>query len=172
MTTQPDENAGKIQRANLKGSNIKTLATVQGLPTDIVVDAAARKLYWTNTLGGIQRADLDGQNVQTLVTGLKTPANLALGNTLISIPEPIVTQPPKITGPWLWMIAPTKQGQGGARSTDVDSLRVARGSVTEAKVAKKARAPEKSLEITHGHQGQLPQRVKITSMILSTRSVW
>ena len=118
---------------------------MRGLPQDIVVDAAARKLYWTNTLGGIQRADLDGQNLQTLATGLKTPANLALGNTQeTGIPEPIVTEIPKITGPWLWMIAPTKPGQGGARSTDVDSLRVAsRGSVTEAKVARKgARAGE------------------------------
>ena len=25
-------------------------------------------------------------------------------------------------GPWLWMIAPTEPGRGGARSTDVDSL--------------------------------------------------
>ena len=43
---------------------------------------------------------------------------------------------PKITGPWLWMIAPTKVGQGGANSNDVDSLAVASGGhVTEADVA-------------------------------------
>ena len=42
----------------------------------------------------------------------------------------------KITGPWLWMIAPTEAGQGGAASTDVDSLAVASGgAVTEADVA-------------------------------------
>ena len=42
----------------------------------------------------------------------------------------------KITGPWLWMIAPTPLGQGGAASTDVDSLAAAsRGSVTEAAIA-------------------------------------
>ena len=42
----------------------------------------------------------------------------------------------KITGPWLWMIAPTPPGQGGAASTDVDSLAVASGgSVTEASIA-------------------------------------
>ena len=44
--------------------------------------------------------------------------------------------PKKITGPWLWMIAPTKTRQGGARSNNVDSLAEAsKGSVTEAEVA-------------------------------------
>ena len=42
----------------------------------------------------------------------------------------------KITGPWLWMIAPTEAGQGGAASTDIDSLAVASGgTITEADVA-------------------------------------
>ena len=42
----------------------------------------------------------------------------------------------KITGPWLWMIAPTEPGQGGARSTDVDSLSDAsNGRITEVDVA-------------------------------------
>ena len=47
-----------------------------------------------------------------------------------------ILRPPKITGPWLWMIAPTELGQGGAASTDVDSLAVASGgTVTETAVA-------------------------------------
>ena len=42
----------------------------------------------------------------------------------------------EITGPWLWMIAPTLQFEGGARSIDVDSLAAAsNGAVTEADVA-------------------------------------
>ena len=42
----------------------------------------------------------------------------------------------EITGPWLWMIAPTIQFEGGARSIDVDSLAAAsNGTVTEADVA-------------------------------------
>ena len=42
----------------------------------------------------------------------------------------------KITGPWLWMIAPTEPGQGGAASIDIDLLAVAsNGAVTEADVA-------------------------------------
>ena len=44
----------------------------------------------------------------------------------------------KITGPWLWMIAPTETGQGGAKSINVDSLaEVSNGIVTEADVAAK-----------------------------------
>ena len=42
----------------------------------------------------------------------------------------------KITGPWLWMIAPTEAGQGGANSTDIDSLEAAsNGDVTEDMIA-------------------------------------
>ena len=51
---------------------------------------------------------------------------------------PIDTETPvdKITGPWLWMIAPTPPGQGGFLSIDVDSLAEASdGLVTEAAVA-------------------------------------
>ena len=51
-----------------------------------------------------------------------------------------VTETPleKITGPWLWMIAPTEPGQGGANSINVDSLsEVSNGKVTEADVAAK-----------------------------------
>ena len=44
--------------------------------------------------------------------------------------------PNKITGPWLWMIAPTAPGQGGRQSNNVDSLAAASGGdVTEAEVA-------------------------------------
>ena len=41
-----------------------------------------------------------------------------------------------IKGPWLWMIAPTEANEGGANSTDIDSLAVNSGdAVTEAMVA-------------------------------------
>ena len=44
--------------------------------------------------------------------------------------------PKKITGPWLWMIAPTRAGQGGARSNNIDLLaEVSGGTVTESAVA-------------------------------------
>ncbi len=44
--------------------------------------------------------------------------------------------PPKLEGPYLWMIAPTAPNQGGANSTDVDSLAEASGGrVTEESIA-------------------------------------
>ena len=44
----------------------------------------------------------------------------------------------KITGPWLWMIAPTEVNRGGRDSTDVDSLAIAsNGVVTESDIATK-----------------------------------
>ncbi len=42
----------------------------------------------------------------------------------------------KIAGPWLWMIAPTERGEGGANSIDVDSLAIiSDGVVTETDIA-------------------------------------
>ena len=56
--------------------------------------------------------------------------------TLLEQSPTLEPLPNKITGPWLWMIAPTEIGQGGANSTDVDSLADASGGeVTEVEVA-------------------------------------
>ena len=56
--------------------------------------------------------------------------------TLLEQSSTLEIVPNKITGPWLWMIAPTRAGQGGARSNNVDSLADANGgNVTEAAVA-------------------------------------
>ena len=72
---------GKIQRANLDGSNIEDLVT-QGLsgPAGIALDVAGGKMYWTNdwSTGKIQRANLDGSNVEDLVIELREPAGIAL----------------------------------------------------------------------------------------------
>ena len=68
---------GKIQRSNLDGSNIENLVT--GVNAwGIVLDVAARKMYWTDGGSKIQRANLDGSNIQDLVTGLSSPQPIAL----------------------------------------------------------------------------------------------
>ena len=63
---------GKIQRANLDGSNVQDLITpTQGLsnPSSITLDVVGEQMYWTDWgTGKIQRADLDGSNIQDLVT--------------------------------------------------------------------------------------------------------
>ena len=43
----------------------------------------------------------------------------------------------KIAGPWLWMIAPTEEGKGGADSIETDSLdKASNGVIDEKKIAK------------------------------------
>ena len=69
--------AGRIQRANLDGSNIEDLVTGLDWARDLALDVAGGKMYWTNT-GRIQRANLDGSNIEDLVTGLDFPFDLAL----------------------------------------------------------------------------------------------
>lgn len=57
----------------------------------------------------------------------------AVGKKYEPLPEP----GPKITGPYLWIIAPADAGKGGAASNDIDLLAKATGgNVTEEKVAK------------------------------------
>jgi len=69
--------AGRIQRANLDGSNIEDLVTL-GWARDLALDVAGGKMYWTTGAGRIQRANLDGSNIEDLVTGLDFPFDLAL----------------------------------------------------------------------------------------------
>ena len=132
---QTRESAGRVRRANLDGSNIQTLASLQSVPLGIAVDAIGRKLYWTNSRGKIKRANLNGSNIRNLVVGLGTPAGIALS----ILRDKVVTVEAsldKITGPWLWMIVPTKAGQGGANSANADSLAgVSSSTVTETDVA-------------------------------------
>ena len=65
-----DHFAGKIQRANLDGTNVQDIVTGLGWSTDIAFDMSMNKMYWTNrdTTSKIQRANLDGTNIETLVT--------------------------------------------------------------------------------------------------------
>ena len=134
-TERNSESAGRVQRANLDGSNVQTLSSLRSVPLGITVDSMNRKLYWTSSRGTIQRANLDGSNIQILVVGLGRPAGIVVSTAQddVVIAE---TSLDKITGPWLWMIAPTKAGQGGANSTNVDSLfEASSGKITEANVA-------------------------------------
>ena len=78
-----DFGMGKIQRANLDGSDVQDLIT-RGfdIPVRIALDVAGGKMYWTNTVRAkIRRANLDGSNVEDLVTrtqGLVRLSGIAL----------------------------------------------------------------------------------------------
>lgn len=61
---------GRIQRANLDGSNQEVLAEtgLQG-PGDVMLDLENRKLYWVDA-GEIYRSDLDGTNIENPIGSL------------------------------------------------------------------------------------------------------
>ena len=70
---------GKVQRANLDGSNIETLVTELEAPFGIALDGDGGQLYWTDAgTGAVQRANLDGSNIETLVTELKAPTSIVI----------------------------------------------------------------------------------------------
>lgn len=80
-----DSVAGKIQRANLDGSNIETLVSgfTGGGLRDIKLDTTAGQMYWIDAAAQkIQRANLDGSGVQVIFFASSTgPRGLALDLT-------------------------------------------------------------------------------------------
>jgi DNA-binding beta-propeller fold protein YncE len=82
-----DVAGGRVLSANPDGSDLKTIV-VEGrkIPDGLVVDSAARHMYWTNmgnpkaNDGSILRSDLDGKNMTTVVPpgGTFTPKQLQL----------------------------------------------------------------------------------------------
>ena len=92
---------GRIQRANLDGTNIENIVTGLGVPGEIALDIANRKIYWrehywkgNDRFVTIRRSSLDGTNVQNIVAGgseLITDIALSippLTMNIVSIPDP------------------------------------------------------------------------------------
>ena len=78
-TEKTGNRTGKIQSANLNGTNIQLVKDLTSAPLDITLDTAGGKLYLSNAWGKIQRMNLDGSNFQSnLITGLQDPQNLVL----------------------------------------------------------------------------------------------
>ncbi|MDE0014275.1 MAG: leucine-rich repeat domain-containing protein [Candidatus Poribacteria bacterium] len=81
-TEKTGNRTGKIQSANLDGTNTQLVRNLTSVPLDIAIDTTAGKLYLSNAWGKIQRMNLDGSDFQpNLVTDLKTPQNLVLDTT-------------------------------------------------------------------------------------------
>jgi hypothetical protein len=67
----PSANDGFIMRADLDGSNVKTLVPAGGTftPKQMKLDVAGGKMYWSDREGmRVMRANLDGSGVEALVT--------------------------------------------------------------------------------------------------------
>ena len=74
----------------------------------------------------------------------------------------------RITGPWLWMIAPTDANQGGQASTEVDSLdEESNGKVTEEDVAKNGARKGDVVGDYEWTPGTLPADGNINAMVVS-----
>ena len=78
-TEKTSQRTGKIQSANLDGTNVQLVRVLTSAPLDIALDTVGEKLYLSNAWGKIQRMNLDGSNFQpNLITGLTAPQNLVL----------------------------------------------------------------------------------------------
>ena len=82
-----DLGGGKVLSANPDGSDLKTIVEEgRKLPDGLVVDSAARHMYWTNmgnlkaNDGSILRSDIDGKNITTIVAagGTFTPKQIQI----------------------------------------------------------------------------------------------
>jgi predicted outer membrane repeat protein len=73
-----DRDTGKVQRADLDGSNVEDLVTGLVEPTDTTIDATSGKLYWSERISDkIRRANLDGTDVEDVIaSGQESPLGL------------------------------------------------------------------------------------------------
>ena len=73
---------GKIQRANLDGTNLQDLVSELTCPRDVAPDIAGNKMYWVDACANkVQRANLDGTNIEDLVNTQGQPFGVAVDTT-------------------------------------------------------------------------------------------
>ena len=78
-TQQTSDRTGKIQCADLEGSNVQLVKDLTSAPRSIAIDTLNNKLYLTNSWGKVQRMNFDGSSFRpNLITGLTSPTSLAL----------------------------------------------------------------------------------------------
>ena len=122
-------------------NSISDISEVSGLVN------LTRLFLWNNSISdlspliankGLERGDMVnvvGNPLSYLSIHTHIPTLQSRGVT-VEFDNQVDRGPDKITGPWLWMIAPTAPGQGGAQSNNIDSLAAAsNGHVAEAGVA-------------------------------------
>ena len=77
-TEDADGDTDAVKRANLDGSNVRVLTSLQSIATSIAVDTVNSKLYWTNSRGRIQAMNFNGGAVTNFIQNLKGPNNITL----------------------------------------------------------------------------------------------
>ena len=105
-TSQVNASSGTINSANLDGTGVATVTSIQSVPVGIAVDTAGSKLYWTNARGRIQSASLNGSSIQNVVQNLSDPTDIVVSNGFIywteggnSVRRVNISGQPKITRP-------------------------------------------------------------------------
>ena len=81
-TEMTGDSSGTINSANLSGTDVTELTSIQAVPMGIAVDGSRSKLYWTNSRGRVQSANLDGSGITNVVSGLGSPGELVLSNSI------------------------------------------------------------------------------------------
>ncbi len=70
---------GKIQRANMDGSNLEVVKRLTGVIKSMAIDTRRGKIYVANNWGRIQRLNLDGSNFQpNFITSSNSPDNITV----------------------------------------------------------------------------------------------
>ena len=78
-TEQVGEDRGRVQRADLDGSNVASVRELNNVPNGIAVDGSNGKLYVTNDQGRIQRMNLNGKSYEwNFITNLDSPQGIAV----------------------------------------------------------------------------------------------
>ena len=91
-------------------------------------------------------------------------------NLILDISGDVTDVPDRhnIRGPWLWMIAPTEQNQGGSPSTDIDSLAVASANtVNEERISKYGANEGESVGDYTWTPGEVPPDGNINTMLVN-----
>ena len=81
-TEMTGDSSGTVNSANLNGTDVKELKSIQAVPMGIAVDGSRSKLYWTNSRGRVQSANLDGSGITNVVSGLGSPGDMVLSNSI------------------------------------------------------------------------------------------
>ena len=77
-TTQTSQTHGALNSANLDGTGVKKLVTLDAVPIAVEVDGVGKRLYWIDTRNRLQTSDLNGKNIKAVIDNLKAPKHLAL----------------------------------------------------------------------------------------------
>ena len=76
---QTSDSSGRIQRADLDGSNVELVKELTSVPKGLALDTSNGKLYLTNSWGKVQRMDLDGTSFESnLILNLDSPGSIAV----------------------------------------------------------------------------------------------